>query len=81
MTAWRYSKRAGFVRSRRKNVRQKKLRAGAMLDDVVLKYLLSKKMVTHDAKPRVVHLIRKKPDLSERRACDLVGVARRLVRY
>jgi putative transposase len=37
--------------------------------------------VTPDAKRRAVHLIRDKLNLSERRACDIVGVARRVVRY
>jgi putative transposase len=37
--------------------------------------------VTPDAKRRAVHLIRERPGLSERRACDIVGVARRVVRY
>jgi putative transposase len=37
--------------------------------------------VTSDAKRRAVHLIREKLNLSERRACDIVGVARRVVRY
>ena len=37
--------------------------------------------MTPDAKRRAVHLIREKPNLSEGRACDIVGVARRVVRY
>ena len=37
--------------------------------------------MTPDAKRRAVHLIREKLNLSERRACDIVGVARRVVRY
>jgi len=37
--------------------------------------------MTPDARRRAVHLIREKLNLSERRACDIVGVARRVVRY
>jgi len=37
--------------------------------------------VTPDAKRRAVHLICDKLNLSERRTCDIVGVARRVVRY
>jgi len=37
--------------------------------------------VTPDAKRRAVHLIRERLGLSERRACDIVGVARRVIRY
>ena len=37
--------------------------------------------MTPDAKRRAVHLIRERLGLSERRACDIVGVARRVVRY
>jgi len=63
------------------NARLKRLLADAMLDNAALKEIAGKKLVTPDAKRRAVHLIREKLNLSERRACGIVGVARRVVRY
>nr|WP_153006246.1 IS3 family transposase [Sphingomonas sanguinis] len=63
------------------NARLKRLLADAMLDNAALKEMGGKKLVTPDAKRRAVHLIRERLGLSERRACDIVGVARRVVRY
>ena len=63
------------------NSRLKKLLAEAMLDNVVLKNLASKKLVTPGAKREAVTHARKQHGLSERRACRLVGVSRRVIRY
>ncbi|MCM0033483.1 MAG: IS3 family transposase [Sandarakinorhabdus limnophila] len=63
------------------NAKLKKLLAEAMLDIAVLKDNLVKKMVTPDAKRNAVAHAREKFGLSERRACSLIGVARRVVRY
>src|SRR5436305_11248862 len=41
----------------------------------------SKKMVTPDARREAVAHARKHHGLSERRACSLVGVSRRVIRY
>ncbi|WP_423825915.1 IS3 family transposase [Sandarakinorhabdus cyanobacteriorum] len=63
------------------NAKLKKLLAEAMLDIAVLKDISSKKMVTPDAKRNAVVHARETFGLSERRACRLIGVARRVVRY
>ena len=63
------------------NSRLKKLLAEAMLDNVVLKNLASKKLVTPGAKREAVTHARKQHGLSERRACRPVGVSRRVIRY
>ncbi|ASP29274.1 MAG TPA: IS3 family transposase [Erythrobacter sp.] len=63
------------------NSRLKKLLAEAMLDNVVLKDLAFKKMVTPGAKREAVAHAREQHGLSERRACSLVGVSRRVIRY
>ncbi|PXA99274.1 IS3 family transposase, partial [Nostoc sp. 3335mG] len=63
------------------NARLKKLLAEAMLDNVVLKDLAFKKMVTPGAKREAVAHAREHHGLSERRACSLVGVSRRVIRY
>lgn len=63
------------------NIRLKKLLAEAMLDNAVLKDLASKKMVTPGAKREAVAHAREHQGLSERRACNLVGVSRRVIRY
>ena len=62
------------------NSRLNKLLADAMLDNVVLKDLVSK-MVTPGAKREAVAHAREQRGLSERRACGLVGVSRRVIRY
>ncbi|QXF12470.1 IS3 family transposase [Sphingopyxis terrae] len=63
------------------NARLKKLLAEAMLDNAVLKDLAFKKMVTPGAKREAVAHAREHHGLSERRACNLVGVSRRVIRY
>nr|WP_199555455.1 IS3 family transposase [Sandaracinobacteroides hominis] len=63
------------------NAKLKKLLAEAMLDIAVLKDISAKKMVTPDAKRNAVAHAREQFGLSERRACSLIGVARRVVRY
>nr|WP_188966656.1 IS3 family transposase [Neoroseomonas lacus] len=63
------------------NARLKKLLAEAMLDIAVLKDNLDKKMVTPGAKRCAVAHARDCHGLSERRACDLIGIARRVARY
>ncbi|QCI79643.1 IS3 family transposase [Hankyongella ginsenosidimutans] len=62
------------------NSRLKKLLAEAMLDNAVLKDLASK-MVTPGAKREAVAHAREHHGVSERRACALVGVSRRVIRY
>jgi putative transposase len=62
------------------NAKLKKLLAEAVLDIAVLKDI-SEKMVTPDAKRNAVAHAREKFGLSQRRACSLIGVARRAVRY
>ncbi len=59
------------------NSRLKKLLAEAMLDNAVLKDLVSKKMVTPSAKREAVAHALEHHGVSERRACALVGVNRR----
>ncbi|WP_408015293.1 IS3 family transposase [Sandaracinobacteroides hominis] len=63
------------------NAKLKKLLAEAMLDIAVLKDISAQKMVTPDAKRNAVAHAREQFGLSERRACSLIGVARRVVRY
>ncbi len=62
------------------NAELKKLLAEAMLDIAVLKGI-SKKMVTPGAKRSAVAHSQACHGLSERRACDLIGIARRVARY
>lgn len=59
--------------------RLKRLLTDAILDNATLKD--RGKLVTPAANRRAVHLIREKMNLSERRACDIVGVARRVIQY
>ncbi|MFC3097938.1 IS3 family transposase [Alteraurantiacibacter palmitatis] len=63
------------------NSRLKKLLAEAMLDNAVLKDLAFKKMVTPGAKREAVAHAREHHGVSERWACALVGVSRRVIRY
>ncbi|WP_371328231.1 IS3 family transposase [Novosphingobium sp. NDB2Meth1] len=63
------------------NARLKKLLAEAMLDNAVLKDLASKGMVTPGAKREAGAHACEHHGPSERRACALVGVSRRVVRY
>ena len=58
-----------------------KLLADAMLDNAALKDLLGKKMVTPAAKQEAVAHLRSAFDMSERRACRVVGCVRMTVRY
>ena len=63
------------------NAKLKKLLADAMLDNVALKDLLAKKKVTPAAKREAVAHVRSVFELSERRACRLIGCVRMTVRY
>ncbi|WP_264812693.1 IS3 family transposase, partial [Acetobacter oeni] len=63
------------------NSRLKRLLADAMLDNAALKEIVGKKVVTPVAKRQAVRHIQEALDLSERRACALVGLARRVARY
>jgi len=74
---WR-AKRGGREASEAKQL--KKLLAEAMLATAALQDLASKKMVTPGAKQEAVAHAREHHGLSERWACRLVGVSRRVVR-
>ncbi|MFN6251454.1 MAG: IS3 family transposase [Acetobacteraceae bacterium] len=63
------------------NAKLKKLLAEAMLDIAVLKDISFKKMVTPGAKRDAVAHARGCYGFSERRACHLIGIARRVARY
>ncbi|UHD43885.1 IS3 family transposase [Aureimonas altamirensis] len=63
------------------NAKLKKLLAEQMLDAAALRELLGKKMVGPVAKREAVAHLRAVMDLSERRACQIVGVDRKTVRY
>ncbi|MCP1239220.1 MAG: IS3 family transposase [Acetobacter sp.] len=63
------------------NSRLKRLLADTMLDNAALKEIVGKKVVTPVAKRQAVRHIQEALALSERRACVLVGVARRVARY
>jgi putative transposase len=63
------------------NARLKKLFADAMLDNAMLKDLLSKKMVTLAVKREAVVHLRSAFEVSERRACSVIEVPRMTVRY
>jgi putative transposase len=63
------------------NAELKRLLAEAMRNIAVLKDISSKKMVTPDAKRNAVAKARDRFRLSERRACSLIGIARRVVHY
>jgi putative transposase len=62
------------------NAKLKKLLAEAMLNIEVLKDISSKKMVTPGAKRDAVAHARNCYGLSKRRACQLIGIARRVAR-
>jgi len=55
------------------NARLKKLLAEGMLDNAALKDLLAKKIVTPAAKREAVAHLRTAFDMSERRACRMIG--------
>ncbi|WP_153005428.1 IS3 family transposase [Aureimonas ureilytica] len=63
------------------NAKLKKLLAEQMLDAAALRELLGKKMVGPVAKREAVAHLRAVMDLSERRACQIVGADRKMVRY
>nr|WP_183267566.1 IS3 family transposase [Acidocella aromatica] len=63
------------------NAKLKKLLAEAMLDNAVLKDLGGKKMVTPGAKREAVAHARAEFGMSERRACEIIGISRRVLRY
>ena len=63
------------------NAKLKKLLADAMLDNAALKDLLAKKMVTPAAKREAVAHVCSAFELSERRACIMIGCVRMTVRY
>ncbi|WP_238787697.1 IS3 family transposase, partial [Thiospirillum jenense] len=63
------------------NAKLKKLLAEQMLDAAALRELLFKKMVGPAAKREAVAHLQTVMDLSERRACQIVGADRKMVRY
>ena len=63
------------------NSKLKKLLAEAMLDIAVLKDITGNKVVTPGAKRDAAMHAQTAFGLSERRACDLVGVSRRVASY
>ncbi|MDX5370703.1 MAG: IS3 family transposase [Alphaproteobacteria bacterium] len=63
------------------NAKLKKLLAEQMLDMAAMKELLSKKLVTPVAKREAVAHLKAHLGLSERRACQIAGADRKMVRY
>ncbi|WP_395188736.1 IS3 family transposase [Vibrio diabolicus] len=63
------------------NARLKKLLAETLLDAEALKIALSPKVLTVEDKRKAVKIIQKGTQLSERRACLLVGIQRASLRY
>ncbi|MEO1317974.1 MAG: IS3 family transposase [Pseudomonadota bacterium] len=63
------------------NVKLKRLYADAMLDNAGLRDLLGPKVVTPAAKRTAVALLVEDHEMSERRACHLVGADRTMIRY
>jgi putative transposase len=63
------------------NGKLKRLLADAMLDNAALKKLLSKKMVTPAVKREAVAHFKSAHEMSERRACRIIGCDRMMVRY
>ena len=63
------------------NARLKKLLANSMLDNAALKDLLPKKTVTPAVKREAVAHLRQTHEMSERRACLVIGCVRMTVRY
>ncbi|PZP19378.1 MAG: IS3 family transposase [Kocuria rhizophila] len=63
------------------NAKLKRLLAEAMLDNTALKDLLFKKMVTPAARREAVAHLEEGYEMSERRACSLIGADRSSVRY
>ncbi|WP_088580383.1 IS3 family transposase [Burkholderia ubonensis] len=63
------------------NARLKKLLAEAMLDMEALKVVVKGKPLSPQAKREAVAAIREKVDISERRACRLVGLSRSVLHY
>ncbi|UEP51435.1 IS3 family transposase [Burkholderia ambifaria] len=63
------------------NARLKKLLAEAMLDMEALKVVVKGKPLSPQAKRKAVSAIREKVNISERRACRLVGLSRSVLHY
>ncbi|MBU9700185.1 IS3 family transposase [Rhodobacteraceae bacterium HSP-20] len=63
------------------NAKLKRLLAEQMLDMAAMKELLSKKLVTPVAKREAVAHLKAHLGLSERRACQIAGADRKMVRY
>ncbi|WP_418379148.1 IS3 family transposase [Vibrio natriegens] len=63
------------------NARLKKLLAETLLDAEALKIALSPKVLTVEDKRKAVKVIQKGTQLSERRACLIVGIQRASLRY
>ncbi|MCU0802064.1 MAG: IS3 family transposase [Rhodobacteraceae bacterium] len=63
------------------NARLKRLLADAMLDNAALKDLLGKKVVTPAAKRQAVAHLVASYEMSERRACRVIGCCRMTMRY
>jgi len=63
------------------NAKLKRLLADAMFDKVGLEGTTGKEMVTPAARREAVALLREKLEVSERRACTMIGVCRMTMRY
>ncbi|WP_090600240.1 IS3 family transposase [Pelagibacterium luteolum] len=63
------------------NAKLKKLLADAMLDNSALKDLLGKKVVAPAARRKAVAYLRETFEMSERRACTVLGCCRMTMRY
>jgi putative transposase len=63
------------------NAKLKKLLAVAMLDNAMLKEITAKKMVAPAVRREAVAHLEQVFEVSQRRACDVLGVDRTVVRY
>ncbi|MCE0507339.1 IS3 family transposase [Roseivivax sp. GX 12232] len=63
------------------NAKLKRLYADAMLDNTALKDLLGRKLVTPAAKRLAIACLVECHEMSERRACHLIGADRSMIRY
>ena len=63
------------------NSKRKELLAEAMLDNAMLKDIASKKMVTPAGEREAVAHLVQEHEVSQRRACEVVGCWRMTVRY
>ncbi|MFZ2864653.1 MAG: IS3 family transposase [Ignavibacteriaceae bacterium] len=63
------------------NARLKRLLAESLLDQAALKDLLSRKLVTPAARREAVAILVERHEMSERRACSVIGADRTSIRY